>query len=555
MSATSAEHQIQRILVVLALIALAFAFHFDSFLQMDELLNEPVTEWEGPWTIAEDGKIITKEAKLPYTIDGPYLGKTFTVSMRLPKAFPNHHTAIAVDTSMCSLLAKVDDELIYSFTGPQNGWKRPVYGGATTHFIRLDDRYEGKELSLIFSYSSNNAFAGHIRPVLAGSKASLLLTKFHEWPSFFFGFSLLLLGALVFLFSFAIQTQEERKSFFYFGLVLLLLGCWVFSQTPSKFLFFRNPAQLINLSFLALYLLPNFLVNYVVHSYPVHRRLRHFRRASLLFMLAYIAGTILQALGIAQYTDYLLGSGLALALFLISLFGCLLYEYIKGNSRLSSFLLAMGFLLFSILAEVVLLAMNISLESAVILHSGMALAAVVLFWHSVTLVRQKTEGLLKEQMLLEMAYTDALTAVGNRASYERELERIGQTSHLEPLGVLMMDINDLKLINDREGHKAGDLILKDFSERLVRLLPHQAKTFRYGGDEFLSIIPSVTETGIQNLADTVLTYFSTSSKVTYQVAVGSAIYIPKKKEKFASIVSRADDAMYRCKAEMKCKKA
>lgn len=555
MSATSVEHKMQRILLFLALVSLALAFHFDSFLQMEELLSEPVTEWEGPWTIAENGKIIAREAVLPYTIPGPYIGKSFTVSTRLPNDFPNHHIAIAVDTSMCSLLVKVEDELIYSFTGPQKGWKRPVFGGSTTHFIRIDDQYRGKELSLIFSYSSNNAFAGHIKPILAGSKASLLLTKFHEWPSFFFGFSLLLLGTLVFIFSFAIQTKEERKSFFYFGLVLLMLGCWVFSQTPSKFLFFRNPAQLINLSYLALYLLPNFLINYIFHSYPVHRRLRHLRRASLLFILAYILGTVLQALGIAQFTDYLLPSGVALALFLISLFGCLLYEYIKGNSRLISFLLAMGFLLFSILAEVVLLAMNISLDSAVILHSGMALAAVVLFWHSITLVRQKTEGLLKEQMLLEMAYTDALTAVGNRASYERELERITQSNHLEPLGVLMMDINDLKLINDREGHKAGDLTLKDFSERLVHMLPHQAKVFRYGGDEFLAIIPSVTETGIQNLADTVLSYFSSSPKVTYEVAVGSAIYIPKKKEKFSSIVSKADDAMYRRKAEMKCKKA
>jgi diguanylate cyclase (GGDEF)-like protein len=555
MSATSAEHQIQRILVFLALVALVLAFHFDSFLEMEALLNEPVTEWEGPWTIAEDGNIIARNVTLPYTISGPYLGKTFTISMQLPAELPNHHTAIAVDTSMSSLLVKVDDELIYSFTGPKKGWKRPVYGGATTHFVRIDDRFQGKKLSLIYAYTSNNSFAGHIRPVLAGSKASLLLTKFQEWPSFFFGFSLLLLGTLIFVFSFAIQTKDERKSFFYFGLVLLMLGSWVFSQTPSKFLFFRNPALLINLSFFSLYLLPNFLVNYIYHSYPVHRRIRHFRRISLFFILVYVLGAVLQVLGITQYTDLLLVSGLALALFLLSLFACLFIEYLKGNSKLSSFLLAMGFLLFSILAEVVLLAMNITLESAVILHFGMAMAAVVLFWHSITLVRQKTEGLLKEQMLLEMAYTDALTAVGNRASYERELERITKKTHLEPLGVLMMDINDLKLINDREGHKAGDLILKDFSQRLVHLLPHHAKVFRYGGDEFLAIIPSVTEISVQNLANTVLEYFSTSQKVTYQVAVGSAVYIPKKKEKFANIVSKADDAMYRCKADMKAQKA
>ncbi len=552
---TSVEHRMQRILLVMVVVMFCLACYFDSFLSIPALDNEPTTEWEGPWTIYEGEKLLAKDIKLPYSIQGPLVGKTFTAVLTLPSSFPNHNTAITVDTSMSSLTVMVEGTTIYRYEGPKQGWKRPVYGGSTPHFIRLDDAYQGKTLSLIFEYTSNNAFAGHIHEVRAGSKASLILTEFKEWPSLFFGFALLLLGTLIALFSFAIQTKEERKSFFYLAMVLLALGGWVFSQTPSKFLLWRNPALPMNLSFAALYTLPTFLTNYISHSYPVHRRLRHFRRAAMLFLLMYVIGGVLQGSGTAQYTDILLFSGLALALFLLSLFASIGCEYVKGNSRLSSFLLAFICLLGSILAEVVLLAMNIQLDSAVILHFGMALSATILFWHSVTLVRTKTQQLSKEQLLHQLAYTDALTGVGNRASYDLEVDRINTQKRTEVLGILMMDINDLKLINDTLGHKAGDGVLRDFSQRIARLLPASATIYRYGGDEFIALIPRVDEEQIAKIADTVLVFFTSSGKVTYEVAVGFDVFIPKKKEKFAHVVNRADACMYRCKSAMKARKA
>jgi hypothetical protein len=257
---------------------------------------------------------------------------------------------------------EVNNEPIYRFDEPGRGWAIPVFGGTYTHFIRLKESYLGGDLSITFGYTSNNSFAGHFKPVYCGGTKTDLLHEPGEWPSLFYRFSLLLIGLLVVLFSLSIQTDEERKSFFYFGLVLLALGWWVFSQTPSKFILFRNPALPMNLSFAAL--------------------------------------------------------------FLLSLFVLLVIEYYRGNQDLKSFLIAMGFLLSSIVAELILLMLGISLDSAVILHFGMAVSAVVLFWRSATLMRIKTKSICKEQLLLSLAYSDALTEVGNRAAYDREVSRI-----------------------------------------------------------------------------------------------------------------------------------
>ncbi len=228
----------------------------------------------------------------------------------------------------------------------------------------------------------------------------------------------------------------------------------------------------MNLSFAALFLLPLFLVNYIIHSYPVGKWASPFLYISHFFASLYILGGALQLFGIMQYTDLLLPCGLFLALFLLSLFTLLVIEYYRGgNQDLKSFLIAMGgLLLSSILAEVILLVLGISLDSAVILHFGMAASAVVLFWRSATLMRIKTKSICKEQLLLSLAYSDALTEVGNRAAYDREVSRIQSSKDKQVLGILMMDINDLKKINDTQGHTQG-YVLRDFARRLQKILP------------------------------------------------------------------------------------
>ena len=555
MKKTTAEKHLQRTLLFFALLVFVMSLYLDSFLVTEKLASEAVLVWEGPWSFWEGGTLLEPEIRLPYRIKGPLLGKSFSMRATIPQNLARHINTIAFDTSMTSVQATIEGEEVYAFLGPSKGWARPVYGGSFTHFIRLGEADLGKELSLTFHYSSNNAFAGNLMPILLGSKASLLLAKAEEWPSLFFGFSLLLLGFLTILFSLAIKTSEEKKSFFYFGWVLLLLGGWVFSQTPSKFLLIRNPALPMNASFAALYLLPYFLTKYIIHSYPVRPIINHFLRVSILFIILYCIGFYLQVTGTAQLTDLLLLSGLALVLYLLSLFGFLSFEYAKGNKVLASFIVALSCLLASILAEWILLFMNIILNSAVILHAGMALAAAILFMHSVRLVRQKTQVLSKEEVLLSLAYNDALTKVGSRTSYELELQRITNNQSSEPIGILMMDINDLKLINDRFGHTKGDMILKDFAQRLRQLLPHRSKIYRYGGDEFIAFIPQVSEEGIKALAYKVQTYFQSSQKTEYQVAVGYDRYVPKTKEKISKVVSRADQAMYRTKNKMKASEA
>ncbi len=544
--------QIQHIVLFVVMLMFVFALYLDSLLQVEPLDNERTVTLDNTWDAYVDGELLATGVSLPYAFPKPLTGKTCTISTILPSVFPNDNTSINVESSMAALDVFLDGKKIYSLEGPGKGWARPVFGGNFANFIRLPNEAKGKELSLSYRFTSNTPPAGNVRAPVMGSKASLILLKHKQWPSLVFGYTLLFVGFIcVIVPFFGMSRGRERDSFIYFGWLQASLGAWIFSQSPSKLLTIRNPALPMNMSFIALYLLPFFLVNYVCNSYSVGKPIRVMRKISLIFPIAYLVGGILQLFGILQYTDLLVISGLFLGIFLLLLLGMLFGNHLKKQANLTSFLIAMGILLATILAEEGLLIFNIKLNSPVLLHFGMSLSGAILFWHSAKQLTEKTCSILKEQVLLSMVYTDSLTGLNNRSAYDKRIDEISSASNkAEVLGVLVMDINDLKVINDTKGHKAGDNALQDFTACVLKLLPEKAEMFRIGGDEFAAFIPAVMDDQMEKLANTITEYFK-ARKSIYTVAVGWSLFIPKKKEKFINVINHADSSMYVCKANMK----
>src|ERR1700691_4302562 len=136
-----------------------------------------------------------------------------------------------------------------------------------------------------------------------------------------------------------------------------------------------------------------------------------------------------------------------------------------------------------------------------------ALVGIVLFF-SVYVVYQQSiiirmrnqladqiQSLARVQTLTDEVYKlaalDQLTGLYNRRSGEQRLaEEISRAvRHERPLTVLLIDLDGLKLINDRLGHAAGDLVLKTFSARLRKAIRGSDLAVRLGGDEFMVLLP------------------------------------------------------------------
>ncbi len=162
------------------------------------------------------------------------------------------------------------------------------------------------------------------------------------------------------------------------------------------------------------------------------------------------------------------------------------------------------------------------------------------------------------QLFAEMQMTsvsDGLTGCFNRAhafaTLDSEIRRAKR--HKRPLSVIMLDVDDFKGINDTQGHLCGDGVLESIGDTLRRTLRSSDVKSRYGGDEFLVILPETPADGAEQVADHLrraierAEYAGRTRPFTLTVSVGVATALPNETDALA-LVGRADAALYRDKS-------
>ena len=99
-----------------------------------------------------------------------------------------------------------------------------------------------------------------------------------------------------------------------------------------------------------------------------------------------------------------------------------------------------------------------------------------------------------DESLRMLAFTDALTGIYNRTAYNKHVSDISESNIVSGLGIILFDVDDFKMINDTQGHLAGDAALKLVAETLTLVFPHpQNSVYRIGGDEFAVISRNISE--------------------------------------------------------------
>jgi diguanylate cyclase (GGDEF)-like protein len=154
---------------------------------------------------------------------------------------------------------------------------------------------------------------------------------------------------------------------------------------------------------------------------------------------------------------------------------------------------------------------------------------------------------------------DALTGLLNRVGLNRDYEKLQSLTHLQT-GVLFIDLDDFKLVNDSFGHAAGDRLLMMLAARLRTVLPVHAKAARIGGDEFVVLLASISMRELAELA----TYVADALSKPYELGAGSTAVITASIGAAASeargdtldaLLERADRASYGAKFERKSRQS
>jgi diguanylate cyclase (GGDEF)-like protein len=173
---------------------------------------------------------------------------------------------------------------------------------------------------------------------------------------------------------------------------------------------------------------------------------------------------------------------------------------------------------------------------------------------------RKLEGMLQQRDALEfqlknIANSDALTGVANRLALESYIQHLEQQpKKLEKLGLLVIDIDDFKQVNDQYGHMIGDKVIQMVANILKANVRTTDLIVRYGGDEFLVLLEQITDIDALNIADQIRRDVDSTSmqvglaqelnvSISAGYAVGAASWL--------ELFHKADQSLFKAKAKGK----
>jgi two-component system cell cycle response regulator len=161
------------------------------------------------------------------------------------------------------------------------------------------------------------------------------------------------------------------------------------------------------------------------------------------------------------------------------------------------------------------------------------------------------------QLSIEMAITDPLTGLYNRRYMESHLGSLVEqaASRGKPLTVLILDIDYFKAINDTHGHDAGDDVLREFSVRIRKSIRGIDLACRYGGEEFVIVMPETDMAVATMVAERLRRRIATEpfpiqqGSSELEVTISAGISSLGTDDSAAKILKRADQALYRAKRD------
>ena len=165
-------------------------------------------------------------------------------------------------------------------------------------------------------------------------------------------------------------------------------------------------------------------------------------------------------------------------------------------------------------------------------------------WASLVTFMDITERKKAEENLIYINNHDQLTGLYNRTYFEEALTQLDVKENL-PLSMIMIDTNGLKIINDSFGHSVGDELLKKTASAILRVCRAEDISVRYGGDEFIIVLPKTNDAETLKIANTIKELLSKENIANIQLSISYG-YATKHftNESIMETLANAENHMY-----------
>jgi two-component system cell cycle response regulator len=172
------------------------------------------------------------------------------------------------------------------------------------------------------------------------------------------------------------------------------------------------------------------------------------------------------------------------------------------------------------------------------------------------LIRKQLHDRIRQHYIesISLSMLDPLTNLHNRRYLDTHLEKLLSQSleYHKSLAILMLDLDNFKQINDKKGHAAGDLVLKEVAGLLTAELRVSDLCVRYGGDEFIVVLPNTNIDGGYRIAERILHFFqhhdfAISSRESVKCHCSIGVTQSQPEQNVRNLLKKVDDNLYQAK--------
>lgn len=511
--------------------------------------SETAKAVEGEFRVTYGAKSIT--TPLPGSVDGK-AGEQITITGILPQE-ESYYNSLIFYVQQSQVRAYLEGELmIESEREPKLPFQMPP--SSRWYFFRLPEDYVGKELRIEI-IPTFDEYARELPEIFLGTKASFLyMIMTNAAVPLLIGLPMVVLGIVLLLIGITLKERDVSQKLTRLGLVAILISIWILMESQITQIFMGNLYVGGYVLFSCYYLIPVALMSFLL-TYPSIKKKKGMRRMFWVTAGAYGVVQFLQLTGISYFIQMVWVVHILIVLIIFGIVSCYVSMKKEGEAEEDPSIYRALFILgVFALGDIFLYYVNPAGDTGRCTMLGIV---VFLCYLGYTAVRRATEmqkRKLKEDIYRELAFKDIMTGLENRSAFETEQERMRNSDKSKRMLVLMADVNDLKGINDKYGHSAGDDAIISTAKALKESFNRECRCFRIGGDEFCVITETLTELEFEEMYtqfEKRLEAAGREKEYSFRVACG---YRETENNNLEECMEQADQLMYERKARMKDKK-
>lgn len=521
------------------------------------------TGWNITYNSTEYRNITLSEYKLPVTKKGD----TITMVGRLPKRYMQN-AAFIMHIRYTDFSATIDGREIYSY-GRKRYMDGKLLGSGILRF-NLPGGYEGKSIKIVMRVGEDEAFSSIGAPIVVDQNnwyreyaADNMWTLMISFFLILFGIVMMVCGTLSAISRTIVQSSIAKLV--WMALFSISAGFWILCTSELTELFTSDLVFKVYLEYTCIYTVPFFFLCYHTDGNDNNKRaLRRylFRAVAIINIIFTFTVFLLQILGVKNLPSSLRVGQVIDVLTLTYVLATRLLDVKRKITRNYYSLIGTFVVTFYAFGELIVYNYAKYVDGsgdAKYTLKGFEIAVLIfassLFLDYINDTIRSERNRAKIDMMAHLAYTDALTGINNRQATEDYFDKIDEENSC--YCVIEFDLNELKMVNDKQGHSEGDNYIRSFADVLINASKGWGFIGRTGGDEFIAIIVAdqyaikeETEKFLQTYARELNMENSKKHLIHMSAAHGICYYNENGVHSIRQALKIADQRMYENKAEM-----